>query len=85
MWEEFAGSLPEDYQQFIGLEQEAASIAIWHVDVVVPAADRSVRAAHHRQLQPVEPVPPGMVGRWSGPHATPASAGREDLRCRGTR
>ena len=33
-WEEFADSLSEDYQQFIGLEHEATSIAIWHVDVV---------------------------------------------------
>src|ERR1051326_6799231 len=28
-WEEYADSLSEDYQQFIGLEHEAASIAIW--------------------------------------------------------
>jgi len=33
-WEEFGDSLSEDYQQFIGLEHEATSIAIWHVDVV---------------------------------------------------
>src|SRR5262245_56487571 len=33
-WEDFSDVLYEDYQQFIGLEHEAASIAIWHVDVV---------------------------------------------------
>jgi len=33
-WEEFADSLSADYQQFIGLEHEATSVAIWHVDVV---------------------------------------------------
>src|SRR5487761_1271255 len=33
-WEEFADSLTEGYQQFIGLEHEATSMSIWHVDVV---------------------------------------------------
>src|SRR6478735_7678289 len=33
-WEESSDVLPEDYKQFIGLEHEANSIAIWHVDVV---------------------------------------------------
>ena len=27
-WEEFADSVPEDYQQFIGLEHEATAVAI---------------------------------------------------------
>src|ERR1051325_6801171 len=30
-WEEYGDSLSEDYQQFIGLEHEAMSVAIWHV------------------------------------------------------
>src|ERR1700689_4393543 len=30
-WEEFGDFLSDDYQQFIGLEHEARSIAIWHV------------------------------------------------------
>jgi transcriptional regulator with XRE-family HTH domain len=63
-WEEFAGSLPDDYQQFIGLEHEAASIAIWHVDVVAgllqtEAYARRIIGSYSR----VEPVPPGMIGR----------------------
>src|ERR1700687_1740852 len=33
-WEEFGDSLSEDSQQFIGLEHEATSMAVWHVDVV---------------------------------------------------
>jgi transcriptional regulator with XRE-family HTH domain len=33
-WEEFGDSLTEEYQQFIGLEYEATSMSIWHVDVV---------------------------------------------------
>src|SRR5207237_9771590 len=33
-WEQFADGLSPDYQQFIGLEHEASSIFVWHVDVV---------------------------------------------------
>lgn len=63
-WEEFAGSLPEDYQQFIGLEHEAASIAIWHVDVVAGLLQTEAYARHIiGSYSRVEPVPPGMVGR----------------------
>jgi transcriptional regulator with XRE-family HTH domain len=63
-WEEFGDSLSEDYQQFIGLEHEATSIAIWHV-VVVPgllqteAYARNIISSYSR----VEPNPPGVIGR----------------------
>src|SRR5438552_2742355 len=40
-WEEYADSLPEDYQQFIGLEHEATAVAIWHDDVVSTEQMRS--------------------------------------------
>ena len=63
-WEEFAGSLPEDYQQVIGLEHEAASIAIWHVDVVAGLLQTEAYARHIiGSYSRVEPVPPGMIGR----------------------
>jgi transcriptional regulator with XRE-family HTH domain len=63
-WEEYGDSLSEDYQEFIGLEHEAASIAIWHVDVVAgllqtEAYTRHIISTYSR----VEPVPPGMIGR----------------------
>jgi transcriptional regulator with XRE-family HTH domain len=63
-WEEFAGSLLEDYQEFIGLEHEAASIAIWHVDVV-PGLLQTEEYARHiiSSYSRVEPVTPGMIGR----------------------
>ena len=63
-WEEFADSLSEDYQQFIGLEHEATSIAIWHV-AVVPGLLQTESYARHliSSYSRVEPVPPGMVGR----------------------
>jgi transcriptional regulator with XRE-family HTH domain len=63
-WEDSADILSEDYQQFIGLEHEATSIAIWHVDVVpgllqTEAYARQVIGSYSR----VEPIAPGMIGR----------------------
>ncbi len=63
-WEEYGDSLSDDYQEFIGLEHEAASMAIWHVDVVAgllqtEAYTRHIISTYSR----VEPVPPGMIGR----------------------
>ena len=63
-WEEFADSLSEDYQQFIGLEHEATSMAIWHVDVVTGLLQTEAYARHIiSSYSRVEPVAPGMVGR----------------------
>src|SRR6266496_4132708 len=63
-WEEFADTLSEDYQQFIGLEHEATSIAIWHVDVVAGLLQTQAYARHIiGSYSRVEPVPPGMIGR----------------------
>ncbi len=63
-WEEFADSLSDDYQQFIGLEHEATSIAIWHVDVVTGLLQTEAYARHIiSSYSRVEPVAPGMIGR----------------------
>ena len=63
-WEEFADSLSDDYQQFIGLEHEATSMAIWHVDVVPGLLQTEVYARHIiSSYSRVEPIPPGMIGR----------------------
>jgi len=63
-WEEFADSLSEDYQQFIGLEYEATSINIWHVDVVTGLLQTEAYARHIiGSYSRVEPIPPGMIGR----------------------
>jgi transcriptional regulator with XRE-family HTH domain len=63
-WEEFGDSLSEDYQQFIGLEHEATSIAIWHVDVVTGLLQTEAYARHIiSSYSKVEPVAPGMIGR----------------------
>jgi len=63
-WEDFADSISADYQQFIGLEQEASSIAIWHVEVVpgllqAEAYARQIISAYNR----VEPIAPGLIER----------------------
>jgi transcriptional regulator with XRE-family HTH domain len=63
-WEEYADSLSDDYQQFIGLEHEATSIAIWHVDVVPGMVQTEAYAKHIiSSYSRVEPVAPGMIGR----------------------
>lgn len=63
-WEEYADSLSVDYQQFIGLEHEATSIAIWHVDVVTGLLQtegyaRYIISSYSR----LEPTPPALIGR----------------------
>lgn len=63
-WEEYSDSLDEDYQQFIGLEHEATSIAIWHVDVVpgllqTEGYARQIINSYDR----VEPIAPSQVTR----------------------
>ncbi len=63
-WEEFGDSLTDEYQQFIGLEYEATSMSIWHVDVVTGLLQTEAYARHIiSSYSRVEPVPPGMVGR----------------------
>jgi transcriptional regulator with XRE-family HTH domain len=65
-WEEqeYANTISEDYRQFIGLEHEATSMAIWQVDVVpgllqTETYARRIIGSYSR----VEPVPPGAIGR----------------------
>ena len=66
-WEDFADLISEDYQQFIGLEHEATSIAIWHVDVVPGLLQTEAYARHIiGSYSRVEPIAPGMIGRMVG-------------------
>ncbi len=63
-WEEFADIISADYQQFIGLEHEASSIAIWHVDVVTGLLQTEAYARHIiRSYSQIEPIAPGMIER----------------------
>jgi transcriptional regulator with XRE-family HTH domain len=63
-WEEFADNLSPDYQQFIGLEHEASSIAIWHVEAVAGLLQTEAYARHIiSSYSRVEPIAPGMIER----------------------
>ena len=63
-WEEFADVLSADYQQFIGLEHEASSIAIWHVEVVTGLLQTEAYARHIiSSYNQVERISPGMIER----------------------
>src|SRR5258708_30641022 len=61
-WEEFTDALSPDYQQFIGLEHEASSIAIWHVDVVPGLLQTQAYAKHIiGSYSRIEPIAPRMI------------------------
>ncbi len=63
-WEDFADSLSDDYRQFIGLEHEAASMAMWHVDVVPGLLQTQAYARHIiSSYGGIEPVTPGTIRR----------------------
>jgi hypothetical protein len=63
-WEQFADSLGPDYQEFIGLEHEASTIDIWHVDVVTGLLQTEAYARHIiSSYSKVEPITPGMIER----------------------
>jgi len=63
-WEEFADALSADYQQFIGLEHEATSIGIWHVEAVAGLLQTEAYARHIiSSYGRVEPIAPGMIER----------------------
>jgi transcriptional regulator with XRE-family HTH domain len=63
-WEELADSLSPDYQQFIGLEHEASSIATWHVDAVPGLLQTQAYARHIiGSYSQIEPIAPGMIER----------------------
>ncbi len=63
-WEEFSDVLSADYQQFIGLEHEASSIAIWHVEVVAGLLQTEAYARHIISgYDLVEPIAPSVVER----------------------
>jgi transcriptional regulator with XRE-family HTH domain len=81
-WEEFTESLSQDYKQFIGFEHEAASMAIWHVDVVTGLLQTEAYARHIiSSYSRIEPMPPGMIGRMVGVRVRRQQVlDREDLR-----
>jgi transcriptional regulator with XRE-family HTH domain len=63
-WEEYADSLSPDYLEFIGLEHEASSMAIWHGEVITGLLQTEAYARHIiGSYSRVEPIAPGLVQR----------------------
>lgn len=63
-WEDHTDVLSEDYQQFIGLEHEAASVAIWHASVVPGLLQTEAYARHLiGSYNRIEPIAPGAIER----------------------
>jgi transcriptional regulator with XRE-family HTH domain len=63
-WEAYSDVSSAEYREFIGLEAEASSIAVWHVDVVTGLLQteryaRSLLAGYSR----VEPIAPAIIER----------------------
>jgi transcriptional regulator with XRE-family HTH domain len=63
-WEDYADFLSSDYQQFIGLEHDAVSMAIWYVEAVPGLLQTEAYARHIiGGYNQVDPIAPGMVER----------------------
>jgi transcriptional regulator with XRE-family HTH domain len=63
-WEEYSNVASDEYREFIGLEAEASSVAVWHVEVVTGLLQteryaRSLMAQYSR----VEPIAPAIIER----------------------
>jgi hypothetical protein len=59
-WEEYSDVSSAEYREFIGLEAEASSIAVWHVEVVTGLlqTERYARAllAEYSRIEPIAPA-----------------------------
>jgi transcriptional regulator with XRE-family HTH domain len=61
-WEDYAGALPAEYMEFIGLEAEATSVAQWQVESVPGLLQTEDYAREiHAGVQSVAPTPPGII------------------------
>ncbi len=63
-WEEYSDISSAEYREFIGLEAEASSIAVWHVEVVTGLLQteryaRSLMIEYSR----IEPIAPAIIER----------------------
>ena len=64
-WEDFSDVSSPEFLEFVGLEAEATSIAVWHTEVVTGSiADGTVHAGHCSRLLPqIEPTAPAILER----------------------
>jgi transcriptional regulator with XRE-family HTH domain len=61
-WEDYADALPDEYKTVIGLEAEAASAAIWAVEIVPGLLQTEEYARQvHVGYQAVVPLTPGAI------------------------
>jgi hypothetical protein len=61
-WEDYADVASNEYREFIGLEAEASSVAVWHVSVVTGLL-QTERYARSLMAHWPEPTAPAIVGR----------------------
>jgi transcriptional regulator with XRE-family HTH domain len=63
-WEDYSDVSSTEYREFIGLEAEASSVAVWHVEVVTGLlqTERYARALM-AQYSRVEPIAPAFIER----------------------
>jgi hypothetical protein len=63
-WEHYSDVSSAELMEFIGLEAEASSVAVWHVDVVTGIL-QTERYAHAlmAQYSKVEPIAPAIIDR----------------------
>ena len=63
-WEGYSDVSSAEYREFIGLEAEASSVAVWHVEVVTGLlqTERYARALMTEYSQ-VEPIAPAIIER----------------------
>jgi transcriptional regulator with XRE-family HTH domain len=63
-WEEYSDVSSAEYREFIGLEAEATSIAVWHVEVITGLlqTERYARALLSEYSR-VEPIAPAIIER----------------------
>ena len=63
-WEAYSDVSSAEYREFIGLEAEASSVAVWHVEVVTGLlqTERYARALMTEYSQ-VEPIAPAIIER----------------------
>ena len=63
-WEDYADELSPDYQQYIGLEHEASTVDIWHVEVIPGLLQTPAYARHIvTNYGLIERIAPGLIER----------------------
>lgn len=64
-WDAFSDVAPASYRDFVGLEAEASSVEVWHVEVVtgILQTERYARSLMAEYSSRVEPIAPARIER----------------------